>query len=145
MVSIFAHIGLLAAWTFINNFNRPHLWNVFLAPDPDRTWPRIHGIPSLGFYDPLGVTKNCTEEEFKKWRKSEIRHGRAVMMASMGLAVQSIYKLLGCESVPSGLGALWTEPGSGTLLGTVFLIGCFEIVSAPGARTRTCRVTTATR
>ena len=42
MVSICARIGFLAAWTFITYFNHSHWWNEFLAPDPDRTWPRIH-------------------------------------------------------------------------------------------------------
>jgi len=42
MVSIFARVGFSAAWMFIANFNHSHLWNEFLAHDPDRTWPKLH-------------------------------------------------------------------------------------------------------
>jgi len=41
-VSLFMRIGFAAAWIFIANFNHSHLWNEFLASDPDRTWPVLH-------------------------------------------------------------------------------------------------------
>jgi len=42
MVSTFTRAGFSAAWLFITNFNHSHLWNEFLATDPDRTWPMVH-------------------------------------------------------------------------------------------------------
>jgi len=43
-VSIFTRAGFSSAWVFITNFNHSHLWNEFLAGDPDRTWPRLHSF-----------------------------------------------------------------------------------------------------
>jgi len=43
-VSCACRIGFSAAWVFITNFNHSHWWNEFLASDPDRTWPMLHGI-----------------------------------------------------------------------------------------------------
>jgi len=44
MVSIFCRAGFSSAWTFITNFNHSHWWNEFLANDPDRSWPVLHGF-----------------------------------------------------------------------------------------------------
>jgi len=41
-VSCFCRCGFSAAWLFIANFNHSHLWNEFLANDPERTWPMLH-------------------------------------------------------------------------------------------------------
>jgi len=41
-VSFGSRCGFSVAWTFFTNVNHSHLWNEFLATDPDRTWPRVH-------------------------------------------------------------------------------------------------------
>jgi len=43
-VNIFSRSGFSIAWVFITNFNHSHLWNDFLASDPDRTWPKLHSF-----------------------------------------------------------------------------------------------------
>jgi len=92
---------------------------------------QVGATKPFGFFDPMGFSKNCTEQEWNKLRGAEIKHGRAAMMGSLGLTVQSIYKLPGYENVPPGLGAQWTEPGSTTLVVVFFLIGCLEIGLSP--------------
>jgi hypothetical protein len=87
--------------------------------------------PPFGFFDPAGFTRDADEKKFNEYRKAEIKHGRAAMMAALGLAVQSVYKLPGYENVPAGLAAQWTEPGSNTLIVVFFLIGCLEIGLSP--------------
>eukprot|EP00747_Dinoflagellata_sp_TGD_P115678 gnl/TRDRNA2_/TRDRNA2_172214_c0_seq2.p1 gnl/TRDRNA2_/TRDRNA2_172214_c0~~gnl/TRDRNA2_/TRDRNA2_172214_c0_seq2.p1 ORF type:complete len:418 (-),score=53.65 gnl/TRDRNA2_/TRDRNA2_172214_c0_seq2:162-1415(-) len=36
--------GFAVAWMFIANFNHSHMWNEFLASDPDRNWPKLHAF-----------------------------------------------------------------------------------------------------
>ena len=53
------------------------------------------------------------------------------MMGALGLLVQSVYKFPGYESVPSGLAAQWTEPGSNSLWLLFGAIGCLELGLSP--------------
>jgi hypothetical protein len=41
-VLTFSRAGFAVAWMFIANFNHSHLWNEFLASDPERNWPKLH-------------------------------------------------------------------------------------------------------
>lgn len=43
-VSLFCRIGFAGAWTVFANVNHSHWWNKFLATDPERTWPTLHGV-----------------------------------------------------------------------------------------------------
>ena len=85
----------------------------------------------LGFFDPAGFTKDIDEKGFKKLRAAEIKHARGAMMGALGLLVQSVYKFPGYESVPSGLAAQWTEPGSNSLWLLFGAIGCLELGLSP--------------
>mmetsp|Transcript_103076 Transcript_103076/g.268489 ORF Transcript_103076/g.268489 Transcript_103076/m.268489 type:complete len:460 (-) Transcript_103076:206-1585(-) len=44
LVSCFIRVGFSLAWIFIANFNHSHMWNEFLAGDPERTWPMLHAF-----------------------------------------------------------------------------------------------------
>eukprot|EP00930_Biecheleria_cincta_P039106 TRINITY_DN268_c0_g2_i1.p1 TRINITY_DN268_c0_g2~~TRINITY_DN268_c0_g2_i1.p1 ORF type:complete len:441 (+),score=102.62 TRINITY_DN268_c0_g2_i1:73-1395(+) len=85
----------------------------------------------FGFFDPIGISKNIDEKEFKRLRSCEIRHARAAMMGAAGLLAQGYYKLPYYENVPSGLAAQWTEPGSNSLCLIFGLIGCLELGLGP--------------
>ena len=87
--------------------------------------------PPFGFFDPAGFTKDVEESEFNRLRACEIKHGRAAMMGALGLLVQSVYKLPGYESVPSGLAAQWTEPGANSLWIVFVAIGMLELGLSP--------------
>jgi hypothetical protein len=39
----------------------------------------------LGFFDPLGFSKGASEETMKKYRESELKHGRVAMLAVFGV------------------------------------------------------------
>ena len=41
----------------------------------------------LGFFDPLGLSANKEEGVIKRWRESEIKHGRLAMLATVGILV----------------------------------------------------------
>jgi hypothetical protein len=50
-----------------------------------------YGLPGaispLGFFDPLGFTKDSNEDEVKRLREAEIMHGRVSMMAVVGYLI----------------------------------------------------------
>jgi len=78
--------------------------------------------PPLGFWDPVGYTKDGDLEKFKRRREVEIKHGRVCMLATIGYMVPEYVKLPGYLSpsmdlqfadVPNGLGALSKVPTAG--------------------------------
>merc|ERR1739846_94507 len=78
--------------------------------------------PPLGFWDPVGFTKDGDLEKFKRRREVEIKHGRVCMLATIGYMVPEYVKLPGYlspsmevkfEDVPNGLGALSKVPVAG--------------------------------
>ncbi|CAE8680518.1 unnamed protein product [Polarella glacialis] len=66
----------------------------------------------LGFFDPAGFCKNTDLSGFRNLRAAEIKHGRVAMMAALGALVQHYVRIPGFESMPSGLHAVLTPPGS---------------------------------
>ena len=72
------------------------------------------------------------EAGFRNLRASEIKHGRAAMMAALGAVVQHYVKFPGFEGVPAGLDAVITAPGTyGALVmfpGSTF--HCLDVISA---------------
>lgn len=56
----------------------------------------------FGYFDPLGLSTDLTEEDFKKYRESEIKHGRVAMLAFLGIFL--------AETVPFLLGSKITGP-----------------------------------
>merc|ERR1711920_1161232 len=57
---------------------------------PDESLP-CYGLPGavapLGFFDPLGFTKNMDLNGVKRFREAEIMHGRVAMMATVGYLI----------------------------------------------------------
>ena len=60
---------------------------------PDESLP-MYGLPGavapLGFFDPLGFTKNMELLGVKRFREAEIMHGRVAMMATLGYLTPTI-------------------------------------------------------
>merc|ERR1712242_421498 len=77
----------------------------------------------VGFWDPLGFTRDGSEENFKRRRASEIKHGRISMLACMGYITPELTgKLPGelspsmglkFQDIPNGLGAVSKVPIAG--------------------------------
>ena len=81
----------------------------------------------LGFFDPAGFCKKGDEAGFRNLRAAEIKHGRAAMMAALGAVVQHYVKFPGFESVPSGLAASITAPGSYGFVALFAVAGILEL------------------
>ncbi|CAM9479043.1 unnamed protein product [Phaeothamnion confervicola] len=42
-------------------------------------------------FDPLGLSADLSEKDVKKWRESELKHGRVAMLGALGIVVQEIF------------------------------------------------------
>jgi len=86
--------------------------------------------PPLGFFDPLGLLNNASQERFDQLRYTEIKHGRVSMLAVAGfLANYGGLRLPGnidfsgttFESIPSGYAALGAIPKGGAVQLVAFI------------------------
>jgi hypothetical protein len=75
-----------------------------------------------GYWDPLGLGLSGDAEEFRRRRRTELKHGRVAMWASVGYIVPEFYKWPGYLSpssklmfkdVPNGLAAMSKVPAAG--------------------------------
>ncbi|OLQ03100.1 Fucoxanthin-chlorophyll a-c binding protein A, chloroplastic, partial [Symbiodinium microadriaticum] len=64
---------------------------------------------------------------FRTLRAAEIKHGRVAMMAALGAVVQHYVKFPGFDSVPSGLAASITAPGSYGFVALFAVAGILEL------------------
>jgi len=67
------------------------------------------------------------KEGFRNLRSAELKHARVAMMAALGAAVQHYVKLPGFESVPAGLGAVTTAPGTYGFVALFLVSGALEL------------------
>ncbi|CAJ1413917.1 unnamed protein product [Effrenium voratum] len=90
---------------------------------------QIGAMDPLGFFDPAGFCKKGDEAGFRNFRAAEIKHGRVAMMAALGAVAQHYIKFPGFESVPSGLAASITAPGSYGFVALFGLSGILELAA----------------
>ncbi|CAE8630869.1 unnamed protein product [Polarella glacialis] len=88
---------------------------------------QIGAMAPLGFFDPLGFSKKGDKAGFNNLQASEIKHGRVAMMAALGAVVQHYVKFPGFESVPTGLGAVTTAPGTYGFAALFLVSGVLEL------------------
>ncbi|CAE8601446.1 unnamed protein product [Polarella glacialis] len=81
----------------------------------------------LGFFDPVGFTKEGDESGFRNLRAAEIKHGRVAMMAAVGAVAQHYIQFPGFEGVPADLAAVTTAPGSYGFAALFILSGVAEL------------------
>lgn len=90
----------------------------------------IGALKPTGFWDPLGLSKDLSAEEFTQRRTAELKHGRVAMLAVVGYLVQDQARLPGAidldgttfQSIPNGVAALSAVP----------LFGWFQIGASIG-------------
>jgi hypothetical protein len=82
------------------------------------TYENAVGVTSpAGFFDPLGLSKDISQETFDQYRASEIKHGRVAMLGVLGYIATETYKFPGeiapgvtFASIPSGIAAIEVAP-----------------------------------
>ncbi|CAE7254605.1 FCPB [Symbiodinium microadriaticum] len=97
------------------------------APPPFDPAQQVGALPPLGFFDPAGFSKVGDEVGFKNLRAAEIKHGRVAMMAALGGVVQHYVKFPGFDSVPAGMGAVTTAPGTYGFVALFLASGAMEL------------------
>jgi len=90
---------------------------------PLRAFENELGVQApLGFWDPIGLSKDGDAAAFLRRRETEIKHGRVSMLATIGYITPEFFKFPGYlspssglrfEDVPNGLAALSKVPGAG--------------------------------
>ena len=92
----------------------------------------------VGYFDPLGLSKDGDADTFYRRRCSEIKHGRVAMIAAMGYIVPEYFRFPGyCSTsqgikfadIPNGLAALGKAPIEGWMQWIAFT-GMLELYGA---------------
>lgn len=66
----------------------------------------LGAMTPLGFWDPMGIVSDVSQERFDDLRETEIKHGRVSMLAVTGYLVTAAgIRFPGAEDIPDGLAA----------------------------------------
>merc|ERR1719331_3201623 len=77
----------------------------------------------LGFFDPLGFSKDASPETMKKYREAELKHGRVAMLAAAGMiTADKWHPLFGGKNSSNPLLALTQTPKLGWLQILTFIM-----------------------
>merc|ERR1719471_1883430 len=98
-------------------------WANYTA-SPLRAFENELGVqPPVGFWDPVGFTVDGDVDNFLRRRETELKHGRIIMLATMGYITPEITgkfpgylspsQELTFETIPNGLAAVSKVPGAG--------------------------------
>merc|ERR1712110_345962 len=109
-------------------------WALYTG-SPLRAFENELGVQApVGFWDPVGFTKDGDADLFKRRRATEIKHGRISMLATMGYITPELTgKIPGYlspslelkfEDVPNGLAAISKVPGAGWLQIIAYCLFC---------------------
>ncbi len=89
-------------------------------------------IKPTGFFDPLKLSADISEETFAQYRAAELKHGRVAQLAVLGYVVPEVYRFpfdiapgLKCADVPNGVAAIDAIPALGWFQ-MAFLIGAVD-------------------
>ncbi|CAM9170327.1 unnamed protein product [Heterosigma akashiwo] len=88
----------------------------------------IGAQPPLGFWDPLGLLNNATQERFDRLRYVETKHGRIAMLAILGHLVTTAgarWPIEGLDKIPTGLAGLTALQGNTLVI--FYTIGLLEV------------------
>ena len=84
----------------------------------------------LGFFDPLGFTKDASDGKIKFYREVELKHGRVAMLASVGFLFGEQFHPMfgGSVDVPSYI-AFQETPLQGAMPLVLFVVAIHEVFS----------------
>merc|ERR1719226_421892 len=97
-------------------------WALY-TDSPLRAFESELGVQApVGYWDPIGLSKDGNADSFKRRRETEIKHGRVSMYACIGYIVPEYFKWpgqlspslgLNFEDIPNGLSAISKVPAAG--------------------------------
>jgi len=88
----------------------------------------------LGYFDPLGFSKDASPETMKKFRESELKHGRVAMLAAWGMiTADKFHPLFNGKLSSNPLLAITQVPKLG-LIQIVVFIGFMEVIGILNSR-----------
>ncbi|CAK0903698.1 unnamed protein product, partial [Prorocentrum cordatum] len=94
---------------------------------------QLGAMAPVGFLRPgrvqQGGRRGSEEEGFRSLRTAELKHGRVAMMAALGFVAQQCVKFPGFESVPEGVGAVTTAPGTHGFAALFLFAGAMELAA----------------
>jgi len=109
-------------------------WDLY-SESPLRAFEDELGVQApVGFWDPVGYSKDGNVSSFKRRRETELKHGRVSMYACIGYIVPEYFKWPGYLSpsqglqfadIPNGLAAISKVPSGGWTQIVAFL-GIYE-------------------
>jgi len=82
----------------------------------------------LMYFDPAGFAKVGDKEGFYNLRTAELKHGRVAMMAALGSVVQHWIRFPGFDTIPNGVKAVISPPGTYGLAALVLACGAMELI-----------------
>ena len=92
----------------------------------------IGALSPVGFFDPLGLSSDIDAATFRKYRESELKHGRVAQLAVLGYVVPEIFRFPGeiapglkFADIPNGIAAIQAVPALGWIQ-IFFLIGFID-------------------
>lgn len=95
-------------------------------------------IKPTGFFDPLGLSADISEETFAQYRTAELKHGRVAQLAVLGYIAPEIYRFpfdiapgIPCASVPNGVAAIDVIPALGWFQ-IAFFVGAVDFTGVLG-------------
>jgi len=127
----------LALFAGSPTFVGPALSNV-AAPRCSAVTAKVNGLVGdcapLGYFDPLGFSKDASPETMKKFREAELKHGRVAMLACWGMiTADSFHPLFGGKNSANPLLALTQVPKLGWLqIGTFIMF--MEVIGILNSR-----------
>eukprot|EP00929_Paragymnodinium_shiwhaense_P006075 TRINITY_DN10889_c0_g2_i11.p1 TRINITY_DN10889_c0_g2~~TRINITY_DN10889_c0_g2_i11.p1 ORF type:complete len:308 (+),score=76.41 TRINITY_DN10889_c0_g2_i11:136-924(+) len=99
------------------------------APPPFDPTDQVGVTAPLGYFDPLGFCPPGDEENWRRLRAAEVKHGRVAMLACAGSIIQHWVRIpgLGFEDAEPGITALWKDP---TVYPSLILILACGVIEA---------------
>jgi len=97
-------------------------WSLYHDAPPAAFESELGVQAPVGFWDPLGMSKDGDVDVFRRRREAEVKHGRVAMFATIGWIVPEYFRFPGllCPSkslafadVPNGLDAISSVPALG--------------------------------
>mmetsp|Transcript_1151 Transcript_1151/g.2638 ORF Transcript_1151/g.2638 Transcript_1151/m.2638 type:complete len:197 (-) Transcript_1151:284-874(-) len=89
-------------------------------------------IAPTGFFDPLNLSKNISQEKFDEYRTAELKHGRVCMLAVLGYVAPETYRFgydiapgVSTYDIPNGVAAIDYIPALGWAQ-IIFFIGAVD-------------------